>query len=354
MVAAGALVWRIRDDELQVLAVHRPRYDDWSWPKGKIDKGETLPQCAIREVAEETGKQITLGQPLPTLRYTIDSGKTKVVKYWAAQTTSSKAPCLTARPKVKSAPKHEIDKKRWLTVEEARKKITQKYDLKPLEALVREFEADRLETRAFVLVRHARAKRRKSWKRADIKRPLTSKGRERADQLVPFFAAFGVKHIGSSPAERCQATVRPYAQAAGITITTYPALAEPDHATRPLATASTMTNLLGKSVSRVVSVHRPTLPTIVEMIKAATRKYTRGSLPRGNPYLPAGGVLIAHVLDTDSGPRVVALETHLLKFDIQAETTPTSVGGQQQMAAIHTMGDVGPGAPVGAKAALGG
>lgn len=319
VVAAGALVWRVRDGELQVLAVHRPRYNDWSWPKGKIDKSETLPQCAIREVAEETGKQITLGQPLPTLRYGLDSGKTKVVKYWAAHVTSPKSPCLAARPKVKSAPKHEIDKKRWLTVEQAREKITNPLDLRPLEALVKAYEADTLETRAFVLVRHARAKRRKAWKRADIKRPLTSQGRERAEQLVPFFAAFGVKHVASSPAERCMATVRPYAEATGITAKTYKQLAEPEHASKPLATASTMVNLLGKQVSGVVCVHRPTLPTIVEMVKAATRKYTRGSLPRANPYLPAGGVLVAHVLDTASGPRVVALETHLLKLDIQAE-----------------------------------
>jgi len=312
VIASGALVWRVRDDELQVLAVHRPRYEDWSWPKGKLEKGETLPHCAIREIAEETGKQVTLGQPLPTIRYTIGSGKTKVVKYWAAQVTSSKAPCLSARPKVKSAPKHEIDKKRWLTVEQAREMITLKDDLKPLEALVKAYEADRLDTRAFVLVRHARARRRKAWNRDDVHRPLTSSGTARAKQLVPLFAAFGVKHVGSSPAERCLATVRPYAEAAGLEVKVYGALAEADHASKPLQTASTLVNLLGKPVSRAVCVHRPTMPTIVEMVKAATRKYTRGSLPKKNPYLPAGGVLVAHVIDTDSGPRVVALETHLL------------------------------------------
>jgi 8-oxo-dGTP diphosphatase len=307
------LVWRIRDDELEVLAVHRPRYQDWSWPKGKIERGETLPQCAIREVAEETGKQVTLGQPLPTVRYIISTGKPKVVKYWAAEVTSSKAACLAARPKVKSAPKHEIDKKRWLTVTQAREKITLRADLKPLEALAKAFESDQLDTRAFVLVRHARARRRKAWKKDDSQRPLTSSGTERAQQLVPMLAAFGVKHVASSPAERCLATVRPYAEAIGIAPKIYPALAEPDHASKPLATASTLVNLLGKPVSRVVCVHRPTLPTIVEMVRAATRKYTRGALPKANPYLPAGGVLVAHVIDTDSGPRVVALETHLLK-----------------------------------------
>lgn len=312
VIAAGALVWRVRDDELQVLAVHRPRYDDWSWPKGKLDKGETLPACAIREVAEETGKQVVLGQPLPTLRYP-HGGKTKVVKYWAAQEAADSHPFVKARPPVKSASKNEIDKKRWLTVEQARSKITFKDDLRPLEALVEAYDDDRLFTRAFVLARHARAVRRKAWEGEDIDRPITSAGEARAHQLVPLFAAFGIKRIDSSPATRCMSTVEPFAGATGLTIKTFDALTEPGHAAKPLATASVFVKLLGKSSSRVVCVHRPTLPTIVEMVRAATRSYTRGALPRKNPYLPAGGVLVAHVIDTDSGPRVAAVETHLLQ-----------------------------------------
>lgn len=312
VISAGALVWRVRDGELQVLAVHRPRYNDWSWPKGKLDAGETLPQCAVREVAEETGKQVTLGQPLPSLRYPIASGKQKVVRYWAAQCASPGSKAVAARPPVKAASKNEIDKMKWLTVAQARKQITLKDDLRPLEALVSAHEHDRLDTRAFVLVRHARAMRRKAWDGPDEERPITGSGEKRAKQLVPLIAAFGVKHVGSSPAERCIATVRPFAEASGIPIRTYDSLTEPDHATTPLKTAATLTNMLGKQVSRVVAVHRPTLPTIVEMVRAATRKYTRGALPRKNPYLPAGGVLVAHVLDTDSGPRVTAVETHLL------------------------------------------
>lgn len=312
VIAAGALIWRVRDGELQVLAVHRPRYDDWSWPKGKLNKGETLPACAIREVAEETGKQVVLGQPLPTLRYPA-GGKTKVVKYWAAHVASDGAASVKARPPVKDASKNEIDKRRWLTIDEARSKITFKDDLRPLEVLVDAFNNDRLYTRAFVLARHARAKRRKGWDGEDIDRPITKAGAERAAQLVPLFAAFGVKCIDSSPARRCVATVEPYAEASGLKVNSFKALTEPGHAAKPLATASVFVNLLGKTSSRVVCVHRPTLPTIVEMVRAATRSYTRGALPRKNPYLPAGGVLVAHVLDTDSGPRVTAIETHLLQ-----------------------------------------
>jgi 8-oxo-(d)GTP phosphatase len=312
VAAAGALVWRVRHGELQVLAVHRPRYNDWSWPKGKLAKGETLPHAAMREVAEETGKQIVLGQPLPTLRYPI-GGRQKVVRYWAAQVVGNDSKAVIARPPVKTAPKHEIDRVRWLTVEQAQSKITFKDDLRPLEVLVEQFTLDRLDTRAFVLVRHARARRRRAWSGDDEARPLTKAGERRARQIVPLIAAFGVTHAASSPSKRCVDTVAPYAKAAKLKIKTIPALTEPDHASAPLRTAEVLVNLLAKHGNRVVSVHRPTLPTIVEMVRAATRPYTRGALPRKNPFLPAGGVLIAHVVDTESGPRAVAVETHLLQ-----------------------------------------
>ena len=312
-VAAGALVWRVRDGELQVLAVHRPRYNDWSWPKGKLSRGETLPQCAIREVAEETGKQIILGQPLPTLRYPIGAGRQKVVRYWAAQVAGNEGRAIKARPPVKTAPKHEVDRVRWLTVEQAMTRITFPDDLRPLEVLAEAYANDRLDTRAFVLVRHARAKRRKAWAGTDEERPLTKAGQRRARQIVPLIASFGVTHVSSSPAARCVETLQPYAKAAKLNIKTYGALTEPGHAEAPLRTAEVMINLLGKGGNRAVCVHRPTLPTIVEMVRAATRPYTRGALPRKNPYLPAGGVLVAHVVDTESGPRAVAVETHLLQ-----------------------------------------
>ncbi len=316
VVAAGALVWRVRDGKLRVLAVHRPRYNDWSWPKGKLDPGESLPECAVREVAEETGKQIDLGQPLPTIRYPIGAGKQKVVKYWAAQVLAPGSKALAARPTFKDASKHEIDRMRWLTVEEAQDIITFPDDLRPLDALVEAYEAGRLDTRPFVLVRHARARRRKAWKLADIRRPITKAGAERARAIVPLLACFGVTRIDSSPAKRCTDTVAPYATAVGVEIRTHDALTEPSHAERPLETAKLFGKLLYKTSPRAVCVHRPTLPTIVEMLRGAVRPYTRGALPRRNPYLPAGGVLVAHVNDTESGPVVVAVETHLLRVHV--------------------------------------
>ena len=312
MVAAGALVWRIRDGELQVLAVHRPRYNDWSWPKGKLDPGESIAECAVREVAEETGKQIALGQPLPTLRYPVGE-KQKVVKYWAAAVLPAGSKAIAARPRFKPAAKHEIDRMRWLTVEKAQEIITFPDDLRPLDALAEAHRAGRLDTRPFAVVRHARARQRKAWDGPDLKRPLTASGAERAEEIVPLLAAFGVTRVDSSPARRTMDTVSPYAAAVGTDVREQPTLTEKSHERDPLATARTFEKLLGKSAPRAVCVHRPTLPTIVEMLRGAVRPYTRGALPRSNPYLPAGGVLVAHVADDGERPVVVAVETHLLR-----------------------------------------
>lgn len=313
VLAAGALVWREREGQLEVLAVHRPRYNDWSWPKGKLDPGETLPACAVREVAEETRVTINLGVPLPTLRYPIAGGKMKVVRYWAAQETTPDSPSASAREPVKAASKHEIDESAWLTVSEARERITFHDDLRPLERLIEEHEAGRLNTRVFIVARHARAQRRKAWQGADVRRPLTKGGRVRAMQLKDLFAAFGTERIVSSAAVRCVQTVHPYAEAAGLPLRGYESLTEEAHIKNPEAAAATFASLLRKKRSRVVCVHRPTLPVMVALLRSRLTGKTRGALPRTMPFLPAGGVLVAHVMDHDGHPRIVAVETHLLK-----------------------------------------
>jgi 8-oxo-dGTP diphosphatase len=313
VLAAGALVWREREGQLEVLAVHRPRYNDWSWPKGKLDPGETMPACAVREVAEETRITIELGVPLPTLRYPIAGGKIKVVRYWAAHETAADTAPASAREPVKAATKHEIDEIAWLTVDEARERITFHDDLRPLERLIEEHEAGRLRSRAFIVTRHARAQRRKAWRGADQRRPLTTGGTARAVQLKDLFAAFGASRVVSSSAVRCVQTVHPYAQAAGLPVRGYEALTEEAHRKHPEATAAVFASLLRKKRSRVVCVHRPTLPALVALLRSHITGKTRGALPRKMPFLPAGGVLVAHVVDHDGDPRIVAVETHLLK-----------------------------------------
>ena len=108
--AAGAVCWREVGKDLMVAIIHRGRYQDWSFPKGKVDSGETLAEAAVREIKEETGLKVKLGVPLSTVSYPIDKGKTKVVHYWATK-VSDKA---LANSKFK--PDEEVSEVVWLNV----------------------------------------------------------------------------------------------------------------------------------------------------------------------------------------------------------------------------------------------
>ncbi len=122
--AAGCLVYRRGDAGVEVLVVHRPRYDDWSFPKGKVDPGETDLTCALREVEEETGFGGELGPQLPTIDYVDHKGRPKAVRYWALRQTTG---AFEAND--------EVDAIRWLPIEEAGEPLTYGHDRLLLDAL---------------------------------------------------------------------------------------------------------------------------------------------------------------------------------------------------------------------------
>lgn len=121
--AAGGLVWREKRGGWQVLLVHRPRYGDWSLPKGKADPGETPEQTARREVEEETGLDCTLTAPAGEVRYVDGKGRPKIVRYWHM---------LPVRTGHEFAPNDEIDALRWCSAREAAKLLTYDHDRKLL------------------------------------------------------------------------------------------------------------------------------------------------------------------------------------------------------------------------------
>ena len=308
--AAGALVWRERRGALEVVLVHRPKYDDWSWPKGKLDPGESVAAAAVREVEEETGLTIVLGAPLPTLRYRTGDGGTKRVQYWAARVARrGDGPALAARPPVSRASEDEIDDMRWVGVEKARRALTRPTDVEPLEALVALHAKQRLVTDVLVIARHGRAKRRSAWKGGETDRPLTSTGRAQARALVPVLAAFGVLDVVTSRWERCAATIQPYADAAGLTPgSAY--LTEAEHERSPSRVAGGVHRLLERRRDVVLCTHRPVLPTVLDVLGQHSPRHVADALPTTDPYLKTGEVLVAHVAQTPKGPRVVAVEQH--------------------------------------------
>lgn len=304
--AAGALVWRVRTGRLQVALVHRPRYRDWSWPKGKLEPGERVEEAAIREVAEETGLEVVLGIPLPGLTYPVN-GRPKQVHYWAAQVAGRHdGPALHARPPVPLAPRTEIDRWAWFDVTDAAARLTRRSDLEPLDVLVAEFAANRLDTRALVVLRHARARKRWAWDGNEATRPLTPTGQRQAQALVPLLSAFGVGHLVTSPWERCARTLQPYAEATGLEPVAPDLLTEEAHDDSPARVAQLVANLMAFPGDVVLCTHRPVLPTVLDVLTEHSRRPVADALPHTDPFLKPGAALVAHVAATGHGPRVVA------------------------------------------------
>ncbi len=217
-LAAGVVCWREvsgdtagSDPEraLEVLLVHRPRYDDWSFPKGKVEPGETLPECAVREAAEETGVRVRLGIPLPTLRYALTDGRPKEVTYWAGQALSGRRGPQRAQ---------EVDEVAWVAVPAARKRLTHDGDVALLDVLVGTAAERRLRTRPLLVVRHATARPRQAWTHADADRPLVAAGRRQALALTSLLQCWSPEYLLSSPWRRCTETLAPYAAASGARV----------------------------------------------------------------------------------------------------------------------------------------
>jgi 8-oxo-(d)GTP phosphatase len=308
--AAGALPWRRRNGQLEVALVHRPRYDDWSWPKGKLDPGEDWPVAAAREVWEETGFHVRLGRPLPSAQYIVEdrAGQraTKAVRYWAAEVVGGEGALV-----------NEIDEVAWLDVAAATGRLSYPRDLEQLRALVRADHAWTLATWPLVFVRHAKARARSTWKDADPVRPLNALGRARAAALVPILAAFGVTRVVTSPSVRCLDTILPYAVATGYGTHIKVGLSEEGFAKRPRRATHHLRQLLERGEPAVLCSHGPVLPVLLEQLAAIaasggsfenTAKVTLSQATRSG--MGKGEVLVAHVVGTGPQARVVDIESY--------------------------------------------
>ncbi|MDR2722751.1 MAG: NUDIX hydrolase [Cellulomonadaceae bacterium] len=310
---AGALVWRVNDGALQVQLVHRPRYDDWSWPKGKLEPGESLQTAATREVGEETGKPVVLGIPLPGTRYRLSNGQWKTVAYWAARRAdhSTDLGALVARGYVPPASPDEIDRVRWFDVDAAADRLTRRSDLKPLNALVEAYEAGRLDTNVLIIARHGKATPRAAWHEDDdADRPLTPIGHAHAAAMVPVLSAYGVGRVVSSRWERCAATLESYVRATGLRPWFSNNLTESAHARNPDRAAATTRELLESETNAVMCTHRPVLPTVLRIFAEQCRRSIVDLIPPADPFLEPGELLVAHVTPAvkSKGPRIVAIE----------------------------------------------
>lgn len=269
--AAGGIVWRKNGPggALEVLLVHRPGYDDWTFPKGKADPDEPLPVTAVREIAEETGYRVRLTHPLPEISYRVRGGL-KQVSYWVARLTSEESDFR---------PNHEVDEVRWTGAREARKLLTYQHDRGLLETFEDLVARKHHKSRTLVVLRHAKAVARKEFDGADADRPLAPAGHDRAKELVPLLTAFGVRRVVSSPAARTVQTVDPYVAATDEVLELDDRLGEG----RPEGeVARAVEALTGTKRPTVACTHRPTLPAVY------------AALDISGPVLSPGQALVVH------------------------------------------------------------
>ncbi|WP_432945176.1 NUDIX hydrolase [Kribbella sp. CA-253562] len=264
--AAGGVVWRDRRGTREILLVHRPRYDDWSLPKGKLTADEHPLVAARREIEEETGQQVVLGPALGVQRYDVHKNNRvvpKLVHYWSAQIAGEHD----------FRPNDEVDRIAWLGVDEAAGRLSYPRDVEILDALAGAVPV----VSSLVLLRHTEAMKRKEWDGDDSDRPLTDEGRETAQRLIDVLAALGVDRIRSSDAERCAATITPYAATIDRRIHLHPEISERGFKSDPDGMKGFARSAWKTGRVTVVCSHRPVLPALAGELGLPAGKFVPGA-----------------------------------------------------------------------------
>lgn len=311
---------------LEVCLVHRPKYDDWSWPKGKQEQNESLFHTAVREVGEETGVPVCLGPFLTSLEYPLneEGGKknkggsrsgVKHVSYWMATALDS---MQAQQRQVAFGPVHEpdvseIDECRWTSVQEARRLLSHSTDRTVLDAFVSRLREGALSSRSVLIVRHGKAESRKSWLGEDGVRPLTPQGAAASYALTRELACFAPSRIISSSWTRCADTVLPYALQSGIPLERSDDLTEDTYASSEQTVLDCfqeqIESALREGQNTVICAHRPLFEGVFEQLRGlCINTALAKKLPRVSPFMPTAHALVLNVVDSADGPIIIDIQ----------------------------------------------
>lgn len=302
VLAAGAVIWRTSPAGVEVLLVERTKHRDLTVPKGKLDPGETLPECAVREMNEETGLAVRLGAPLRTIQYALPDGRRKVVRYWHAEASAA---AIAASD---FSPNGEVKAVHWLTVDEAKVSCTYQEDVRLLESFEAMIKAGEQHTVALVALRHGKAADPYRWEGPDSTRELTDRGKTQAKQIAGGLAAFGVTRVQASTAKRCLQTVAPLAKRLGAEVHSSKHLSQDSFTGDDDGIGRKVAKALEKQRSTVFCSHAPVIPAIVASIAEQTDAQIDQEL-RFSAHLSTAEFSVFHVT-VGEHPRLVAFETH--------------------------------------------
>ncbi|TCK20870.1 NUDIX hydrolase [Pseudonocardia endophytica] len=273
VVAAGTVPWRRAGDGIEFLLVHRPRYDDWSLPKGHQDPDEPLTATAVRETLEEAGVTVRIGGRLGHTSYRTPDGTPKAVHYWAAEVVADHG----------FTPNSETDERRWVPARDAAALLSYAHDAE----LVERLDAVGVPESTVLFVRHAKAGNREDWEGDDDLRPLSGTGNTQADRLAEFLPRFGPDRVSTAPPLRCGQTVEPLTAKLGLEVSVEPLMGEHDYWDDPDSGRARFRELASVPGVTVVSSQGGVIPDVVEALLIAEQHGSRGTVAVPDDGVPS-------------------------------------------------------------------
>ncbi len=272
IIAAGSVIWRKVNGEVQIALVHRPRYDDWSLPKGKQDPGESTIACAYRETLEETNLKVSFGPYIGDIEYFVADGL-KQVFYWSAR---------LADDSPEFHPNDEVDALEWYSINDAVEKVTRDSDRE----IIEKFNDVAFDSYPLIMLRHAKAIAREEWQSEDEDRPLEQLGQQQARRMLSLYQVYGLTQIHTSDAVRCHDTVEQMAKALGIAMKITNKISEYTWKKNKEKAIDYAKDLIKENEPILLCSHNPVLPRMMEKLtKKIDFDYPSNKLEPGESWV---------------------------------------------------------------------
>lgn len=296
ILAAGAVMWRGDPQSPEIALVHRDRYSDWSFPKGKLEADEHTLIALVREVSEEAGARIAVGARLPTRAYAVGDAR-KRVDYWTARYLDGAF-----------AANDEVDELRWMELDKARAMLTHAADRTVIDAFAEQLRP----TTPIALLRHAKAKSRSQWTERDTERPLTERGGAQAQRFAEIMSAiYEPLTVVSSPWLRCMQSVSPYAGLVGTGLATLDVLGEEEFEEDPELARDAARHLIAAATASgqglLLCSHGNVMDALMEVALEGHRSIARGVDPAP---LAKGEFVVVQRATAGGKAKPVSLERH--------------------------------------------